>query len=231
MHYFKTGIVGFIFFVIASHTSVAQSELSAGFFYSTPTGNYRSTNLNGGSFAKPGWGFQFQHIVRGPSWPKAVALTLNISYQENELDHTKISERFTAALGNRTTLSPASYKPLLITLGPVFRIPVTERLNVALKTGIGFMFTNIDSFIIKSYNTQGDEILKEVISFKGHPNFSYLLGIGLNYEVSETLGIGVFSQFSAGREKVETSIGAVAMTESTFDLSFINTGIKISFKI
>jgi hypothetical protein len=136
---------------------------------------------------------------------------------------------FSEALNNRTEVEEAEYKPLLVTVGPFFQIPVSEIVDINIETGVGVIFTNIDPFVITMYSPNGNVALQELIGFKGSPNFSYLLGLSANFRLTDFLKVGVFGQYSAAREKVKPSVGTqISPVQSNFDLAFFNTGIKVT---
>ncbi|WP_160144192.1 hypothetical protein [Chryseolinea soli] len=218
-----------VFLFGISTASFGQNKYAIGFFRSFPTGKFKSTSLdNSGSFAKNGWGAVFEDKVRTNSWPAGFYMLIHLSYQQNQLDNMALQENLTASLGYRTAVAEANYNPLLASLGPYFEILLSKATYLGIKTGIGFMFTNIDSFVISAYDTQGNMVFNELLDFKSSPNFSFLLGLQFGVRLSRNVELGCFADYSAGRQRVKATIGNLSNIQSDFNLAFVNTGLNVT---
>jgi hypothetical protein len=219
--------VVFLFGIAAA--SFGQNKYAMGFYRSFPTGKFKSTSLdNSGSFAKNGWGAVFEDKARASSWPEGFYMLVHLSYQQNQLDNVALQDDFTTSLGHRTEVAEANYNPLVATLGPYFEIPLSKMTYLGVKTGIGFMFANIDSFVISVYDTQGNKVFNELLDFKTTPNFSFLLGLQFGVKLSHHMEMGCFADYSAGRQKVTATIGTLNNLQSEFNLAFVNTGLNFT---
>ena len=206
----------------------AQGKYAIGTFVSWPVGNFGSTAVGDGSFAQPGWGIVFEDEARFKSWPDIFSLGLHISYQQNAMDHNAMAQAFSARLNLPAEVSEAKYRPLLITLGPFFDIPITPKIDIGIKTGIGFALTNIDSFELTVYPSPNEAPVQYGVDFKSSPSFTYLLGINGELKVSRVIGLTAFVDFSSARSKLESFVANVGRTQSHYDLSFVNTGLGIA---
>ncbi|HTF20041.1 MAG TPA: hypothetical protein VK658_18335 [Chryseolinea sp.] len=206
----------------------AQSKYALGTFASWPVGSFGSTAADDGSFAQPGWGLSFEDEARFKSWPRIFSLGLHLSYQQNAIDHQAMARAFSAALNKRTETTEAKYRPLLVTLGPFFDIPVTEKFDIGIKTGIGFAIANIDSFQLSVYNNPNEAPAIYGLDFKSSPSFTFLLGLNGELRISRVIGLSVFADFSGARSQVESFVGTAARVQSHYDLSFVNTGLGIA---
>jgi len=213
--------------LIAPNQLLAQSKYAIGTFASWPVGRYASTKPSDGGFAQPGWGIMFENEARFKSWPQIFSMGLHLSYQQNAMDNTAMARAFSTALNVRTEVTEAKYRPLLITLGPFFDIPLSSRLDLGIKTGIGFAITNIDAFNLSVYPTSGAPVVYN-IDFKTSPAFTYLLGLNAEYKINDIIVLTSFVDFSGARSKVDSFVGTVARTQSDYDLLFLNTGLGIA---
>ncbi|MGC3948699.1 MAG: hypothetical protein QM762_30065 [Chryseolinea sp.] len=128
----------------------------------------------------------------------------------------------------QTEISTAKYRPFLLTFGPYFDIPLSSKLDLGIKTGIGFALTNIDSFELLLYPNPNEAPTSIDLDFKTSPSFTYLLGINGEYKISRVIGIMAYLDFSAARSKVDSFVGSVGRAQSYFDLSFINSGLGVT---
>jgi len=206
---------------------LSQSKYSLGFSGSFPVGSFASTAPGNGSFAKPGWSIMFENEAHFRSWPKIFALGLHLSYQENSIDNKAMAREFTLALGARTEVSGAKYRPFLATVGPFFDIPVTPKFDIGIKTGIGFVLPNIDSFELTVFPA-GQEADMFEIDFKSSPSFTFLLGLNGEYKLSHALNLTVFADYSRARTAVDSFIGSAGRVRSDYDLLFVNVGLGIA---
>lgn len=214
--------------LLASTEHLAQSKYVLGTFVGWPIGDFGSTSVEDGSFAQPGWGMLLENEARFKSWPRIFSLGLHLSYQQNGMDDSAMAQSFTSALNFRTEVSEAKYRPLIITFGPFFDIPITPRFDVGIKTGIGFALTNIDSFEVSVYPSPNETPVVYDIDFKTSPSFSYLLGLNGEFKITRVIGLTAFVDFSAARSKVDSFVGTVGRAQSHFDLSFMNTGVGVA---
>ncbi|MEJ1237770.1 hypothetical protein WBG78_06570 [Chryseolinea sp. T2] len=213
---------------IASAELCAQTKYAVGGGASWPVGSFGSKSMGDGGFATTGWSVMFEDETRFSSWPQIFSLGLHLSYQQNALDNAAMSDEFSRQLSTRTEISAARYRPLLLTFGPYFDIPITSNLDVGIKTGIGFALTNIDSFQILVYQNPNGTPLTYDVDFKSSPSFTFLLGINGEYRVTKVIGLMAYMDFSGARSQVDSFVGTVGRTHSYYDLSFINTGLGIS---
>ena len=212
---------------IACADLCAQVKYFLGGGASWPVGSFASKSIGDGSFANPAWSVMFENEARFRSWPRIFSLGLHLSYQQNALDNKEMSAEFSKQLNVPTEISHAKYRPLILTLGPFFDIPVSPEIAIGVKTGIGFALTNIDSFQLLLYQNPNAPSSYD-IDFKSSPSFTFLLGINGVYQINPVVGLMVYADFSAARSKVDSFVGTVGRTQSYFDLSFINTGFGIT---
>ncbi|MBL0740687.1 hypothetical protein [Chryseolinea lacunae] len=220
-----------IAFVLAGYGAGAQGKLTAGLFSSVPLGKYRSTSADDGSAAKSGWGVMLEYELRLKSWPTFFALNLHTSYQNNPIDNDAMSAELSEALDVNARVSKASFHPLLVTLGPTFYIPASPSLRIGIKTGIGFLLTNIDALNLSFYDNQAKLLTTADVQFHTDPNFTFLLGCNGEYTLSPRVSLVAFANYSAAREKVSSSVANLESVHSYFNLSFVNLGLGAAINL
>jgi len=92
-------------FVLLSHLTMAQSENSFGTFLAAPVGQFGSTDLGDGGFAKTGWGLVFDSRTRTEWLPANSSIFIHSTYQFNKMDSEALSKAYSDALGNRVVVS------------------------------------------------------------------------------------------------------------------------------
>lgn len=208
--------------------SYGQEKHTLGFFRSFPIGAYKSTKLDNGSFAMPGWGVSYENNSRFEAWPVGLTVGLHISYQSNQLNKAALADAYSQVLRYDTQIGDAHYRPVVVTIGPHYDLAVAKTVSVIFKTGLGVMFTNIDSFVINVQDSQNNLLFSEVIDFEGFPTITFSLGTGITFKPADNFSIGLFADYSRAKEQVKASLGNINSIQSDLTLSFINTGISMS---
>ena len=73
-------------------------------------------------------------------------------------------------------------------------------------------------------------IASETVVYKGNPNLTFRTSLGLNIELSEAFNILVFGDYGYANEKLEADLGSSEMDQTNQVISYINTGIGLSYK-
>lgn len=209
----------------------AQEKYSIGYFRSNPIGDYRSTDYENGSFAETGWGVMLQNKSSLPNWPEGLSLGLHLSYQENPINFPALSAALDEQLDGTvsTRVSGGRYNPFVVAIGPFYDLAIGEIFSIGVKTGFGVMFTNIDPIVIDVFNDQNVRIFNEVLRFEGRPAITYLFGLKVGAKLSQKVTLGLFADHSAANEPVQTTSELLPTVNSVFRISYINTGVSLSF--
>lgn len=228
----KALLIFFLTFWISQ--SFAQEQYIVGVFRANPIGKFASTNLEDGGFAKTGFGILLENKARDSSWPEGLFFGTHFTYQSNELDRNSVEAAFNQELGGsfNTEVTGGNYNPFTITLGPFYDLALTEHVRLGLKSGIGFMITNIDPMLIVVRDDNRTALFSEVLRTEGIPTFTFLLGIDIGYSFNDAFGIRVFADYTQAKEEVKATFETDDISSeftSDFTLNAINTGIRISF--
>lgn len=207
----------------------AQSESSFGAFMSTPVGATASTNIENGGFAKTGWGIVFDSKNKFKGLPKGLSLFLHSTYQWNKMDTEAIQEKFTEELQYRTEVSNSKYSPLLITAGPSYEIPLSEKFTFGVNATAGVLMNNTKAFTIKVYDQNNALLFNELINFEDKVAFAYTFGSELKYDlVPDVFGLSLYIDYTGASQKVEVT--SPSISSSSFEkLQFFNSGLKLVF--
>ena len=207
----------------------AQEGSSFGAFVAVPVGNFKSTDLRNGGFAKTGWGIVFDSKSHFKSMPDNLFLYFHSTYQWNEMDTEALAAAFTKELGKRTTITESRYSPLLTTLGPSYVFDLTDKLKLALNGTVGIMFNNTRSLGIRVYDDNDTELLREAVSFDNNVAFAYTLGVELRFPLfKDLIGGAVYVDYTGAKQKTTLTFDTLDPIKSFEQLQYLNCGFKFT---
>lgn len=208
--------------------SYAQESSSFGAFMATPVGKFKSTDLDGGGFAKAGWGIVFDSKNNFNFLPEPWSVYFHSTYQWNEMDSEAVSARFTEALGHKAIVSDSKYSPFLTTIGPAYDIDLGDRFQIALNGSVGIAFTSTKAFTVKVYDESDVMIINELVNFDNKVAFAYTAGAELKYElVKDLFSVALYFDYTGSNQSTDISFKTADPTESFQKLQYVNTGIKL----
>lgn len=213
--------------VVCSVTYSYAQEYSIGTFYSVPLGNYAADDINDGGYASTGWGVTFETLQRKEAWPKGLEIGFTFSYQKNEIDGRALGQDYTELVssGQTVTVSKCSYSPLTATLGPAYRWFFTDKVSVLVKAGAGIMLTNIDPIGISVYDSNRTLLVREEVNLDVSPSFTYLAGINISYDISESIRLNGVINHSSAKEMISSS------GEDDYQkINYVNFGLSVALK-
>lgn len=216
-------------FSCSVQTCFSQDETSFGGFLASPVGDFKSTSLDKGGFAKPGGGIVFDVKYTTQLLPKGWNFSFHSTYQWNDMDTQEVSRKFTEQLGYKTVVSDSKFTPVLTTIGPGYDFSIAERVKFGLKGGIGFMFNNTKAFTIEVYDASDNIIANELVNFSNRIAFAYMLGAELKFEiVKDVFGITLYSDYTSATQQTELTFSSKTPAINSFQkLEYLNTGIKL----
>jgi len=216
--------------VVAIIPAFSQEENSFGAFIASPVGKFKSTNLDGGGFAKPGWGIVFDSKNNIKGLPEGLSLYFHSTYQWNEMDTETLAQKFTEGLGNRTEISNSKYSPLLTTVGPSYEFSLGEKVKFGVNATAGIIFNNTKAFTIKVYDNNNVLIVNELVNFDDKVAFAYSFGAELKFVlVPELIGLSLYSDYTSANQTTDITSQNIQENDSFQKLQYFNTGIKLVF--
>jgi len=216
---------------LCSLTSYSQERHTLGVFRSFPTGKFGSSHLDGGGFAKSGWGFMLENNAKPKIFPHWLTFATRFSYQKNEIDTKGLASEFTKALGYETRISDAAYEPIMLVAGPQLEIALRKKLFLHLKSGFGVMFTKVEAFNITVLDAQGGEVLSDVLDANGNIPFAYLGGVQLRQGITKHISVNIFSEYTSAKGKMGSKLGKIRSKPSEFDISTLSLGLSLRFDL
>jgi len=219
----------FLVFLFITLYSFAQNESSIGAFIASPVGKFKSTDLDGGGFAKQGWGIVFdtKNTIKG--LPEGLSVYFHSTFQWNEMDTETLASEFTAALGNRTEITDSKYSPILTTLGPSYEFPLSKSIKLGINGTLGILFNNTKAFTVKVYDSNDVEIVNEHVNFDNNVAFAYSFGAELKFNlVPDAIGLSIYTDYTSANQS--TDISSQNVDAETFQkLQYFNIGAKFVF--
>jgi len=205
-----------------------------GLFYSNPVADYGSTDIENGSFAKPGFGIMFEQKVQSEVFPEGLSLGIHFSNHVNDLDINSLTREFEKVLNNQFAVDIYDYdgfNPLVITAGPFYQYFLTHELSVEIKSGLGVMFANINSVVINVFDNGGNEVLSEVLRFSGDAVFTYMIGTNIGLSLTRNFRLLMFAEYQNASTKIKTTYDTLPSSTDEFDISYINFGVGFSWNL
>ncbi|MDQ6482026.1 hypothetical protein [Dyadobacter sp. LHD-138] len=222
-------ILLFLWLCSYSLHSYAQERHTIGVFRSFPTGKFGSSHLDGGGFAKSGWGFLLENNAKPKSFAKWLSLATRFSYQKNEIDTKGLARKFTEVLGYETRISDAAYEPITLLVGPQIELPLRRKLHLQLKSGFGVMFTKVNAFNITVFDPQGAVLFEDVLDGSGNIPFAYMGGVQLRQGITEKISVNLFTEYTSAKGKMGSKLGKIRIKPSEFDISTLSLGLSLRF--
>lgn len=218
-----------LFFLLCFYSlnSYCQERHTVGVFRSFPTGKFGSSHLDGGGFAKSGWGFLLENNARPKRIAKWLSFATRFSYQKNEIDSKSLAKEFTNVLGYETRVGEGAYEPIMLLVGPQIEFPLRSKLHLQLKSGFGVMFTKVNAFNITVLNSQGTVLFDDVLDGSGNIPFAYMGGVQLRQGITEKFSINIFSEYTSAKGKMGSKLGKIRSKPSEFDISTISLGLSL----
>jgi hypothetical protein len=234
MKYYATLIIlilgTFSAFAQDTATDEEQEGSSFGLFYAMPVADFKSTDISGGGFAKPGWGIVFDSRSNVKFLPENWDFYFHSTFQWNNMDNEKLQEAFTRELGNRTVVSKSKYSPILTTIGPSYMLKLGKNTRLAFNTGVGIMFNNTRAFSVRVYDNNNNEIVRETVNFDNDPAFAYVVGLELKFKLVEGLmGGALYVDYTGAKQTTTLSFDSVDPVKSFEKLQYLNLGFKLTF--
>jgi hypothetical protein len=228
----KTNIVTFFILMVLGFAvlpTYAQQESSLGGFIATPVGDFKSTDLDDGGFAKKGWGVVFDSKSKFKGLPEGLTIYFHSTYQWNEMDTETLAKEFTESLGMRTEITNSKYSPILATIGPAYDFKLAENFKLGINGTVGIMFNNTKAFSIKVYDDNNNLIVNEHYNFDNNVAFAYSFGAELRYDiVPKVLGFALYTDYTSAKQS--TDISSQNTDVETFQkLQYLNLGAKLVF--
>lgn len=229
----KKIIFCFFTLLVTGSFAQAQSRYYIGAYRSFPLGEFGSTDISEGGFAEGGWGFLLENKFKFSSWPEGLHVGLHFTYQENKFDEQSLGRAFSEALGEQyeVRVFAGSFRPMVVTLGPFYEWTLNEKVSIDFKSGAGIMVTGIDPVSLNVYDDQDELLLKEGVEFQSSPNFTFMLGASVGYQLSAYWGLHLFADYAYARESIASSLVSGSSTSSHQRISFLNAGLSLSLKI
>lgn len=220
----------FVLFIISISvsTSFAQEENSFGAFMASPVGKFKSTDLNGGGFAKQGWGIVFDSKNNIKGLPKGLSAYFHSTFQWNEMDTKTLAKEFTAGIGNRTEISDSKYSPILTTVGPAYEFSINEKIKFGVNGTAGIMFNNTKAFTIKVYDANNTLIVNELINFDNKVAFAYSFGADLKFVlIPDLASLSLYTDYTSANQRTDISSQNIQENNSFQKLQYFNIGAKL----
>jgi hypothetical protein len=220
-----------LFLSLCSIPSFGQEETSFGAFIASPVGKFKSTDLDGGGFAKQGWGIVLDSKNNIKGLPEGLTAYFHGTFQFNEMDTETLAKEFTAGLGNRTEISDSKYSPILTTIGPAYEFSLSEKIKFGVNGTAGIIFNNTKAFTIKVYDSNNTLIVNELVNFDNKVAFAYSFGAELKFVlVPDLIGFSLYSDYTSANQSTDITSQNIQENDSFQKLQYFNLGGKLVFK-
>lgn len=231
---FTTFLVVFLGFF---ETAGAQSEFSAGLSASFPIATYQNGGLADGGFANPGWGLYLHSRSSRSGWPAGLQVEFRFAYQNHAFNtaamEASFNPYFTSLYGDgaQTFVSAGKYQPFQISIGPHYRIILSENWAVRISAGVGVLFANMDQVRFAITNPSGTTIGVQTISTASESLLSWYGGVRLSRGLSGPWSVGVFADYTGGESDVQADFDLPEDFQTKRPVHFLNSGVFLIYRL
>ena len=224
-------LLAFTVIIFFSTANYAQDRYSIGPFIGFPVGEFKAQGTDGGGYALRGQGIKLMNRTIASNWPEFLYAGLHIKYAKFQIDNESLVRDVDESNPTfNVNIFTGNYRPVIVTTGPQFVKNLGNRLSVEILTGFGVMFTNVDPIIIELLDDQDNVISSERAVFNGNPNFTYELGLKMNFAISDYVGFSIYTDQSYTNEKITVNTSSGVPYDDSQKISFISAGCMLSFR-
>lgn len=178
--------------------SGASKVSSFGAMASVPVGQFSSTDLENGGFAKTGWGFFFDSKT---VLKNGLSFISHSTYSWVPFNQAAMATTFSSELGKHTTVTGGKYMPFLTTLGVGYEFHPAPFLTFGITAQGGLMYNSSKSFELTVYDTDNTTVLfKDDMKFDAQFSLAYVFGAQVNFRlIKDLIDFQITGDYSASQ--------------------------------
>jgi hypothetical protein len=204
----------------------AEKYSSFGAMASIPVGQFASTDLQDGGYAKTGWGLYFDSKTVLKS---GVYFISHSTYSWVPLDREALAQTFTTELGRKTTISGGKHMPFLTTLGLGYDIRAAKAVSFGLTAQAGLMYNSFRNFDITVYDTDNTTVLfTDNLKYDSQFSFAYVFGAQVRFNLlKDLLDFQVFADYSASKFNSTLRGSNIGAIKTSQQIQIVNAGVGL----
>ncbi len=206
----------------------AKKTTSLGAMYSMPVGDFGSTDLEKGGFARAGWGL---YLDSKSTFKNGLSFISHSTYSWVPLNQDAIAKAFTENLGRKTEVIGGKHKPFLTTVGLGYDFKAASFLSIGISAQVGVLYNSFKGFDLTVYDTTGTSILfTDNFKYDAEFSFAYVFGAKFNFSlIKDILSFQVFVDYSGSKYQAYLRSYELAPIKTTQNIQLVNIGGGFAF--
>lgn len=206
----------------------AQKTTSFGAMYCLPVGDFGSTNLEKGGFARAGWGLYFDSKS---TFKHGLSFISHSTYAWVPLDQKAVAQAFTENLGRKTEVTGGKHKPFLTTIGAGYDFKATRFLTIGISAQGGILYNSFKGFDMAVYDATGTGILfSDNFKYDAEFSLAYVFGAKFNFSlIKDLLSFQLAVDYSGSKYQSYLRSYHLEPIKTTQNIQILNIGAGFAF--
>lgn len=201
----------------------AKKTTSLGAMYCLPVGDFGSTDLKKGGFARAGWGLYFDSKS---TFKNGLTFISHSTYAWVPLDQDAVANAFTTNLGRKTEVSGGKHKPFLSTIGLGYDFKVAPFLTIGISAQGGILYNSFKGFDMTVYDSTGTNIqFSDNFKYDAEFSLAYVFGAKFDFSlIKDLLSFQVSVDYSGSKYQSYLRSYQLAPIETSQNIQLLNIG-------
>lgn len=201
---------------------------SFGAMYCLPVGDFGSTSLQKGGFARAGWGLYFD---ARKTFKSGLSFISHSTYAWVPLDQQAIATAFTENLNRKTTVTGGKHKPFLSTVGVGYDFKATPFLTIAVSAQGGILYNSFKAFDMSVYDANGTTIaFSDNFKYDAEFSLAYVFGAKFNFSLlRDVVSFQLSVDYSGSKYQSYLRSYHLAPINTTQNIQILNIGAGFAF--
>lgn len=206
----------------------AQKTTSFGAMYCLPVGDFGSTDLEKGGFARAGWGLYFDSKS---TFKNGLTFISHSTYTWVPLDQKAVAEAFTTNLGRKTEVTGGKHKPFLSTVGIGYDFKPAPFLTIGVSAQGGILYNSFKGFDMTVYDSTGTSILfSDNFKYDAEFSLAYVFGAKFNFSlIKDILSFQVTVDYSGSKYQSYLRSYHLEPIKTSQNIQILNIGAGFAF--
>lgn len=206
----------------------AKKTTSFGAMYSMPVGDFGSTNLEKGGFARGGWGLYFDSKS---TFKSGLTFISHSTYSWVPLDQDAMAKAFSENLGRKTEVTGGKHKPFLSTIGVGYDFKAGSFLTIGISAQGGVLYNSFKGFNMTVYDSTGTTIaFTDNFKYDAEFSFAYVFGAKFNFSlIKDILSFQIAVDYSGSKYQSYLRSHQLGPIETTQNIQILNIGGGFAF--
>jgi hypothetical protein len=205
----------------------AKKTNSFGAMYVLPVGDFGSTDLDKGGFARAGWGLYFDSKS---TFKSGLSFISHSTYAWVPLDQEAMAKALTNGIGFGTArVSGGKHKPFLTTIGLGYDFKAASFLTIGISAQTGILYNSFKALEVTIIDPNGNTLVTADFKYDSEFSLAYVFGAKFNFSlIKDILSFQVYADYSGA--KFQSYLRSQPMDfKTTQNIQMVNIGAGFAF--